>query len=251
MSNDANLPSEELKRAWIEEEDSLRARLIVEDRLSSSIDELQYVGGVDISFIKDDNVNACAALVVLQLPDLKVVYERFAMVELTAPYVPGFLAFREVSHLVQLVSELKDNQPELVPQVILVDGNGVLHHRSFGLACHLGVLTDIPTIGVGKNLLCVDGLEREAIQALSPVHLHQGGDSFPLVGTSGRTLGAAVRCVNTSTNPVFVSIGHKVTLATAVAICCKTARHKLPEPVRQADLRSRDYLKQREEQASS
>eukprot|EP00730_Choanoeca_flexa_P019024 TRINITY_DN9278_c0_g1_i2.p7 TRINITY_DN9278_c0_g1~~TRINITY_DN9278_c0_g1_i2.p7 ORF type:complete len:142 (+),score=10.54 TRINITY_DN9278_c0_g1_i2:5348-5773(+) len=106
-------------------------------------------------------------------------------------------------------------------------------------------------IGVGKNLLCVDGLEREAIQALSPVHLHQGGDSFPLVGTSGRTLGAAVRCVNTSTNPVFVSIGHKVTLATAVAICCKTARHKLPEPVRQADLRSRDYLKQREEQASS
>eukprot|EP00730_Choanoeca_flexa_P019023 TRINITY_DN9278_c0_g1_i2.p4 TRINITY_DN9278_c0_g1~~TRINITY_DN9278_c0_g1_i2.p4 ORF type:complete len:176 (+),score=29.03 TRINITY_DN9278_c0_g1_i2:4861-5388(+) len=148
MSNDANLPSEELKRAWIEEEDSLRARLIVEDRLSSSIDELQYVGGVDISFIKDDNVNACAALVVLQLPDLKVVYERFAMVELTAPYVPGFLAFREVSHLVQLVSELKDNQPELVPQVILVDGNGVLHHRSFGLACHLGVLTDIPTVCV-------------------------------------------------------------------------------------------------------
>ncbi len=74
------------------------------------------------------------------------------------PYIPGFLAFREVPHLLSCFRELREG---FWPQVILVDGNGVLHPRGFGLASHLGVLLDLPTIGVGKNLLCVDGLERK------------------------------------------------------------------------------------------
>lgn len=78
---------------------------------------------------------------------------------MSEPYIPGFLAFREVPHLLACFRELGE---EFRPQVVLVDGNGVLHPRGFGLASHLGVLLDLPTIGVGKNLLCVDGLDRKS-----------------------------------------------------------------------------------------
>uniref|UniRef100_A0A8C9URE8 Endonuclease V n=1 Tax=Spermophilus dauricus TaxID=99837 RepID=A0A8C9URE8_SPEDA len=85
------------------------------------------------------------------------------MVSLTAPYVAGFLAFREVPFLLDLVQRLQEKEPDLMPQVLLVDGNGVLHHRGFGVACHLGVLTELPCIGVAKKLLQVDGLENNAL----------------------------------------------------------------------------------------
>uniref|UniRef100_A0A2K6SKI2 Endonuclease V n=1 Tax=Saimiri boliviensis boliviensis TaxID=39432 RepID=A0A2K6SKI2_SAIBB len=85
------------------------------------------------------------------------------MVSLTAPYVSGFLAFREVPFLLELVQQLREKEPDLMPQVLLVDGNGVLHHQGFGMACHLGVLTDLPCVGVAKKLLQVDGLENDAL----------------------------------------------------------------------------------------
>uniref|UniRef100_A0A9L0TNT6 Endonuclease V n=1 Tax=Equus caballus TaxID=9796 RepID=A0A9L0TNT6_HORSE len=102
------------------------------------------------------------------------------MVSLTAPYVSGFLAFREVPFLVDAVRRLREKEPCLMPQVLLVDGNGVLHHRGFGVACHLGVLTDLPCVGVAKKLLQVDGLEnnaqhKEKAPAFSAVE--QGGES--------------------------------------------------------------------------
>uniref|UniRef100_A0A8D0L900 Endonuclease V n=1 Tax=Sphenodon punctatus TaxID=8508 RepID=A0A8D0L900_SPHPU len=80
------------------------------------------------------------------------------VVTVSAPYVAGFLAFREVPFLVEAAQRLQAQEPELTPQVLLVDGNGVLHHRGFGIACHLGVLTGLPCVGVAKNLLQVDGL---------------------------------------------------------------------------------------------
>uniref|UniRef100_A0A8C5Z4V2 Endonuclease V n=1 Tax=Marmota marmota marmota TaxID=9994 RepID=A0A8C5Z4V2_MARMA len=90
------------------------------------------------------------------------------MVSLTAPYMAGFLAFREVPFLVDLVQQLQEKEPGLMPQVLLVDGNGVLHHRGFGVACHLGVLTELPCIGVAKKLLQVDGLENNALHKEKP-----------------------------------------------------------------------------------
>lgn len=75
-----------------------------------------------------------------------------------APYIPGFLAFREAPHLMKLFQKLKDTKPQFMPQVILVDGNGVLHQNGFGLASHFGVLADIPTIGCGKTVFYVDGI---------------------------------------------------------------------------------------------
>lgn len=88
---------------------------------------------------------------VLEFPSLNVVYERYQMVRLTKPYIPGFLAFREVPFLLDLLNELRKTRPELVPQVVFMDGNGVLHPRGCGVACHFGVVADIPTIGVAKT----------------------------------------------------------------------------------------------------
>ncbi|XP_048820692.1 endonuclease V isoform X3 [Lagopus muta] len=105
---------------------------------------------------------------------LQVLYEDCRMVAVNAPYVAGFLAFREVPFMVEAVQRLQQEQPELRPQVLLVDGNGLLHQRGFGVACHLGVLTDLPCVGVAKNLLHVDGLVKDELhkEQVKP-------DSFP------------------------------------------------------------------------
>uniref|UniRef100_A0A670XVV9 Endonuclease V n=1 Tax=Pseudonaja textilis TaxID=8673 RepID=A0A670XVV9_PSETE len=85
------------------------------------------------------------------------------VVAVNAPYVAGFLAFREVPFLLEAVQRLETQKPGLKPQVLLVDGNGILHHRGFGIACHLGVLTGLPCIGVAKNLLQVEGLANDEL----------------------------------------------------------------------------------------
>ncbi|XP_064439696.1 endonuclease V isoform X3 [Mirounga angustirostris] len=165
------------------------------------------------------------------------------MVSLTAPYVSGFLAFREVPFLVDAVRRLQEKEPRLVPQVLLVDGNGVLHHRGFGVACHLGVLTDLPCIGVAKKLLQVDGLENDAQHKEKIRLLRAGGDSFPLIGGSGTVLGMVLKSHRHSSKPLYVSVGHKISLEAAVRLTRGCCRFRIPEPVRQADIRSRDYIR--------
>ncbi|NXS13412.1 ENDOV Endonuclease, partial [Neodrepanis coruscans] len=120
---------------------------------------------------------------------LQVLYEDCRMVAVTAPYVAGFLAFREAPVLVEAVQRLQQEKPTLCPQVLLVDGNGMLHPREFGVACHLGVLTDLPCIGVAKNLLQMDGVVRDELHREQIRSLQKSGDSFPLTDTSGKVLG--------------------------------------------------------------
>ncbi|NWT62450.1 ENDOV Endonuclease, partial [Erythrocercus mccallii] len=118
----------------------------------------------------------------------QVLYQDCRMVAVSAPYVAGFLAFREVPVLVEAVQRLQQEEPQLQPQVLLVDGNGLLHPRGFGTACHLGVLTDLPCIGVAKNLLQVDGVVRDELHREQVRSLQSSGEMFPLTGTSGKVL---------------------------------------------------------------
>ncbi|XP_063207900.1 endonuclease V isoform X3 [Chroicocephalus ridibundus] len=194
---------------------------------------LERVGGVDLSYIKGDDSSACASLVVLSYPALEVLYEDCRMVTVSAPYVAGFLAFREVPFLVEAVQRLQQEEPRLRPQVLLVDGNGLLHPRGFGVACHLGVLTDLPCIGVAKNLLQVDGLVRDELHREQIRSLQREGDTFPLTGTSGRALGMALRSNNNSSKPLYISVGHRVCLETAVRLVKSCCRYRIPEPIRQ------------------
>ena len=241
-----------IEAQWRVEQSALQRRMVAEDahsdwRLSSDSEQggdaaspapgLRFVGGCDISFIKGNEVDALAMVVVLSFPELEVVHEVSAMVKLTAPYIPGFLAFREAPHLVALLERIKAEKPELFPQVLFVDGNGMLHPKGFGLACHLGVLADLPTVGVGKTMMAVDGLyevwKKKRIAA---------GSHERLVGTSGRVWGAAVAATSSS-NPTFISVGHRVSLDSAVRLTQLVTRTRIPEPVRAADLRSRDLLR--------
>ncbi|XP_076131560.1 endonuclease V-like [Alosa pseudoharengus] len=240
-------PEEELVKEWEREQAELKQRLQVGDtedwQTSPCFTGLERVGGVDLSFIKGDDINACAQLVVLSYPDMKLLYQDSQMVALDAPYVAGFLAFRETPSLVHALRRLQEAQPSLMPQVVFVDGNGLFHYREFGLACHLGVLSGLPCIGVAKNLLQVQGVVRDE-QHLSQINaLQKGGDTFPLTSQSGRELGKALRSSDSSTKPVYVSVGHRISLDTAVRLTHACCRYRVPEPIRQADMLSREYLR--------
>ncbi|XP_051562649.1 endonuclease V-like isoform X2 [Myxocyprinus asiaticus] len=250
------VPEEELVLQWEREQVRLRDRVKEEDtedwQRSPDFSGLERVGGVDLSFIKGDNVNACAHLVVLTYPHMQV-YEDCKMVTLNAPYVAGFLGFREAPPLLQALERLKSEQPNLMPQVLFVDGNGLFHYREFGLACHLGVLLELPCVGVAKNLLYVEGVVRSeghqsqvgessaycrcngiisgAVVAINT--LQKSGDSFPLATASGKVLGKALRSSQRSTKPVYVSVGHRISLDTAVKLTHTCCLYRVPEPIRQ------------------
>eukprot|EP01012_Entosiphon_sulcatum_P043901 TRINITY_DN5833_c0_g2_i1.p1 TRINITY_DN5833_c0_g2~~TRINITY_DN5833_c0_g2_i1.p1 ORF type:complete len:320 (-),score=56.31 TRINITY_DN5833_c0_g2_i1:10-969(-) len=245
---------ERYRAEWAALQEQLKTRLVCEDqhrwRLDGSAPDeeggevhLRLLGGVDISFVKDNAEDACAAVIVMEWPSCKLVYERYAMVKLTLPYIPGFLAFRECPALLPMLDDLRRERPDLVPQVIFVDGNGVLHPRGFGLASHLGVLCGIPTIGVAKTFFHVDGVSKTNVNDRRH-ELVKRGDSFPITGESGHTWGSALRSTDAAPNPIFISVGHNVSLTTAThlsSLCCK---FRIPEPVRLADKGSREYIRQ-------
>ena len=133
---------------------------MLNDSFTWSLDNLELVAGVDISFSGKYQNGACAGLVIYSVKYKKILYEDFAYVVLKEEYIPGFLAFRELPPTLQLFKKLKQKRPELWPQVVLVDGNGILHKYQCGYASHLGVVLDIPTIGCAKTFFDIDGLHQ-------------------------------------------------------------------------------------------
>ncbi len=154
---------------------------------------LALVGAVDISVAKDDDMEACAAYVVCAYPSLKIVYSDMVRFTHSQPYVPGFLAFREVPVLKEMINKQKKESSHLIPQVILVDGNGLFHTRSFGFACQIGVECELPTIGVGKTVFAVDGLNKKNVRDICRDYLHYPLDAIELIGCSGKVWGAVSR----------------------------------------------------------
>ncbi|KAH0450130.1 hypothetical protein IEQ34_020822 [Dendrobium chrysotoxum] len=234
------------QQEWIQVQDNLKQKVVLEDDFTwtispqsscldqvGNVESLQYIGGVDVSFVKEDPSLACGALVVLNAYTLNVVHEEFEVVRLKVPYVPGFLAFREAPIIVGILDKMKQKGHPFYPQLLMVDGNGILHPKGFGLACHLGVLSNIPAIGIGKNLHYVDGLTRSGV-----MQFLQGGESMakdvvPLVGKSGQTWGAAVLSTPDSLKPIYISPGHRISIDSSIRVvklCCK---FRVPEPIRQ------------------
>jgi len=187
----------------------------------------ERVGGFDVSY---HDSWATAALVVVELHSGELL-ESFTLRKPAAfPYIPGYLSYRELPPLLGLLESLPEGFR--IPDVTLVDGNGVLHHRAAGIASHFGVLARLRTIGVGKKLLC--GLVD--LDGLSP------GTSRPVV-LAGRQVGAAIKASPRS-RPVFVSTGHRIALRDAVRITMRLFHgHRLPEPLYFADRLSREAAK--------
>ena len=179
----------------------------------------QLVAGVDISS-PDSHGMARGAVVVLGYPELNIVEIKVTKSKVTLPYIPGLLSFRECP-VILAVCEMLYNTPDIV----LVDGQGIAHPRKLGLASHLGLFLDIPTIGCAKSILCG---KHEPVGEVA--------GSFAGLVNDGEIIGAALR-TKVKVKPIYVSVGHKVNLTLAlnwVMKCCRG--YRLPEPTRLAHL---------------
>jgi deoxyribonuclease V len=192
----------------------LAPRVVLQDELPA---ELRRVAGVDVGF-EDAGRITRAAVAVLDADTLACVERAVVRLPTTFPYVPGLLSFREVPGVLAALESLGT-----LPQLILCDGQGYAHPRRFGIACHLGVITGLPTIGVAKSRL-VGSHEEPGMQR---------GDRAPLMDR-GEVIGAVLRS-RAGVAPLFVSSGHQVSLETALQWVLRLApRFRLPETTRAA-----------------
>jgi len=192
---------------------------------NSEVGSLRLVAGVDISH-KRGQATATAAVVVLEYPTMQLTTTAIAQGELGLPYVPGLLSFREAPLILAACQQLTIN-----PDLILVDGQGIAHPRRMGLASHLGLFLNTPTIGCAKSRLC--GSYQEP-------NMEPGNHTK--ITDNGEIIGAALR-TKRNTKPIYVSIGHKVDLESAVywvMQCCHG--YRLPEPTRLAHLAAGGHL---------
>ncbi|MEU4342986.1 endonuclease V [Nocardia sp. NPDC023852] len=196
--------------------------MVIQDDLRPRVDQrtapgmrFHTVAGLDSAY---DDTGAVAAVVVLDATTLRPVTSTVAHGVATFPYVPGLLAFREIPTTLAALEKL-DSAPDL----LVCDGQGLAHPRRFGLACHLGLLTGVPTIGVAKTVwgeYAEPGRERGAATDIT---------------IDGEVVGRALR-TRTGVKPVFVSVGHRIDLDTACAqVLALTPRYRLPETTRHAD----------------
>lgn len=200
----------------------------IQRRLASEVtetplpDTVETIAGVDVS-VRDDT--AQAAIAVLRRFGLTVIDRAVHRCEVPFPYVPGLLSFREMPAVLPALEQLG-----ATPDVFVSDSHGYAHPRRFGLACHLGVLLDAPTIGVAKSILVGEPQGELGTEKSSRTPLVDDGET---VGTVLRT--------RTDVNPVYVSVGHRCTLDDAAALMLDCSpRYKVPEPTRQAHRLSRE-----------
>lgn len=198
---------------------AVQAALAARIDVSNPLPTFETVAGCDIAYHAERPL-LFAAVVVLRASDLAVVEQATVTAEVTFPYVPGLLSFREVPPLLAAVGRLR-----AVPDVLMVDGQGIAHPRRFGLACHLGLWLDRPCVGCAKSWLVGD------YAAPGPA----AGDASPLT-VGGEVVGAVVRAA-AGAKPVFVSPGHKVDVAGATALVRATlSGYRHPGPTRAAHL---------------
>jgi len=181
--------------------------------------EVRLIAGVDIS-APDSDGYARAAIVILSYPNMKLMEVKVVNHEVTFPYIPGFLSFRECQPIVAAGEKL-----DMEPDLVLIDGQGIAHPRRLGLASHLGLIWDKPTVGCAKSRLCGE-------------HQIVPGDKgdYAEINDKGELIGVALR-TKSGAKPLYVSLGHRIDLYAAVQWvlnCCRG--YRLPEPTRLAHL---------------
>jgi len=196
-----------------EEQGAMRSLVVDSDAFGNA----RYVAGLDVSYASD---GAVAALVTMDLRCKEVVEEKVMWGETRFPYIPGYLGYREMPLAKRIIEPCEDT-------IYLVDGQGVLHPRGFGVACHIGVGLGVPTIGAAKSLLLGD-LQEESGEIL----------------VDGRTVGKRIQ--PEGRRKTFVSVGHRVSLATACEVCQDLILRGAPEPLRLAHMKANRERKRRE-----
>lgn len=192
----------------------------------------KLIAGIDCAFSKDGE-KIIAAVVVLKLPNFTPVETTTAWRKVTFPYIPGLLSFREAPVCIAALEKLKTK-----PDLFIIDGQGIAHPRRLGLAAHLGLFFDKPTIGCAKSRLIgrfeEPPLEKGAYTLLKDKKRMKPDTQYTIRNTQYETIGAVVR-TRTNVKPVFVSVGNKCLLKDAIKITLACAvKYRLPEPTRLA-----------------
>ena len=194
-------------------QNKLRKQVITENHVK----DVKRIAGVDISI---KNTTAIAAIVIISFPELKPLEQYVVTKKVEFDYIPGLLSFRESPSIIDAFEKVRQE-----PDLIMVDGQGIAHPRRFGIAAHLGILLNKPFIGCAKSLLC--GKYDEPSEKAG---------SFSELHDKGKVIGAVLRTKD-KTNPMYISIGHKIDLPTAISYAMKCCQgYRLPEPTRLADL---------------
>ena len=181
-------------------------------------------------------------MVIFRYETLDIVAKISVHCILNIPYISGYLAFRETPVFMKLIDIQNQHCPHLTPQVIIIDGNGIWHPRRAGSASHFGVLSGIPCFGVSKNVLEVDSISRTKIQELLTEKAPGKDQYVEVTDDSGNVLGLAYNVTGSVKNAVYISVGHKITLATACNIFRSVSKYRICEPIRQADFLSREIV---------
>ncbi|MDX1410535.1 MAG: deoxyribonuclease V [Nitrospirales bacterium] len=202
--------------------EAIRIQRQIREKIISygKVRSVRHVAGADVAYDKKSNTTF-AGVIVLRMTDLAMVETSVASCSTSFPYIPGLLTFREAPALVQALEKIQSN-----PEVLFIDGHGLSHPRSVGIASHIGLLIDRPVIGCAKSLLIGDYHEPD---------LPRGSRSY-LFNKHSDIIGAVVR-TRDRVKPVFISIGHRIDLDEAIrlTLCCGKG-YRIPETTRQADL---------------
>lgn len=182
--------------------------------------ELKTVAGADLSILKSEKKLICG-IIMFSYPDLNEIERVYTVSDEKFPYIPGLLAFREGPAIIETFKRLRQR-----PDLLIIDGQGIAHPRGFGIACHVGVLLDVPAMGIAKKRLYGNYDEPGEKRGSRSTLLSKEGD---VIGTVLRT--------RDNTKSVFVSPGHKIDTESAMEIALECARgYRIPEPTRRADI---------------
>jgi len=206
------------------------------------VNKIRYVGGLDISFDPMDDTKGVGYITIYDLIDKKIVYEDHKKATLCVPYISGFLGFREVTEYMEILKKVKNDKPEYFPDVLMIDGFGILHHRGFGSASHIGYESQIPTIGVAKTLLYIDGLNEQTVKEKFRQECKKTGDYVDLIGESGTLYGVGYKSTSESLKPIYISVGHNISLESCIKIVNMCTKYRIPEPIRNSDIKSKLFM---------
>jgi deoxyribonuclease V len=199
----------------IELQKQLAHEVVREDKFKEPV---ETVAGIDLGY--DARTDTCrAVVVVLKFPELELVESAEAILPIQFPYVPGLLSFRETPVAIKALEKLEN-----APDLIICDGQGVAHPRRFGIACHIGLIADVPTIGAAKSILVGNFENLDERRGSTADLLHRN-----------EKIGVALRTKD-KVQPIYVSVGHRVGLETAIDFVLRCApKYRLPETTRLAD----------------
>lgn len=207
--------------------------------------KIKYIGGLDISGSSKNPNFFIACLVVFDYHTKEIVAVFSMECDVNIPYKAGFLAYKEVPVFLELLKNVKKNHKDYVPNIILIDGNGFWHPRACGSATHFSVLTGIPSIGVSKSFLHIDGLpEREEIEKNILAKLEIGETYKIKKENSNEYLGEIYMATESVKKCLYISVGSGLTLDLATKIVKNFMIYRNNEIIRQADLISRELVRQ-------